>query len=172
MSRADEKRPVYREVQRFRQVWVWALVIPIAGLMWYSFAKQLLLHHPLRDNLISDIRLFLFWLAFGIGLPALFVFGRLITEVREDGIYIRFVPFHRRSRKIPFKDLKEYQVRTYRPILDYGGWGIRCGLKGKAYTVSGNRGVQLELTSGERLLVGSQRPEELWQAIRAQSDGR
>jgi len=105
-------------------------------------------------------------------LPALFVFGRLITEVREDGIYIRFVPFHRRSRKIPFKDLKEYQVRTYRPILDYGGWGIRCGLKGKAYTVSGNRGVQLELTSGERLLVGSQRPEELWQAIRAQSDGR
>ena len=81
-------------------------------------------------------------------------------------------PIHRCFRKIAFKELKGYKVRAYRPILEYGGWGIRFGLKGKAYNVSGNRGVQLELTNGKRLLIGSQRPEELWQAIQAESGGR
>jgi len=38
-------------------------------------------------------------------------------------------------------------------------------LKGKAYNVSGNRGVQLELLNGGRILIGSQKPEELVKAI-------
>jgi hypothetical protein len=37
-----------------------------------------------------------------------------------------------------------------------------------AYNVSGDRGVQIELLNGKRLLIGSQRAEELWQAIQAQ----
>jgi hypothetical protein len=56
-------------------------------------------------------------------------------------------------------------VQTYRPIRDYGGWGIRYGRGGKAYNVSGNRGVMLELSDGQKLLIGSQRPEELANAI-------
>jgi hypothetical protein len=35
--------------------------------------------------------------------------------------------------------------------------------------VSGNRGLQLELISGERLLIGSQRPEEFLRAIQVGS---
>gem|GEM_PF-6311508 len=27
--------PVFREVQRFRQIWIWVLVAVIAGTMWY-----------------------------------------------------------------------------------------------------------------------------------------
>ncbi len=160
-------RPVYREVQQFRQVWIWAIVIAIAGLVWYASARQILLHRPFGDRPMPDILLVIFWFIFGIGLPALFLFGKLVTEVRDDGIYIRYFPLHRCFRKIALKKLKGYEVRTYRPILEYGGWGIRFGLKGKAYNVSGNRGVQLELTNGKRLLIGSQRPEELWRAIQA-----
>jgi len=36
---------------------------------------------------------------------------------------------------------------------------------GKAYNVSGNRGVQLEFTDGKCLLIGSQKPEQLDSAI-------
>jgi hypothetical protein len=59
------------------------------------------------------------------------------------------------------------ETRTYRPILEYGGWGVRYSFvrKGWAYTVSGNRGVQLQLANGKRILVGSQRAEELARAI-------
>ena len=61
--------------------------------------------------------------------------------------------------------LKKYEVQTYRPIRDYGGWGIRYGRGGKAYNVSGNRGVMLELSDGQKLLIGSQKPDDLANAI-------
>jgi hypothetical protein len=156
---------LYREVQQFRQIWLWLVILAIAGLMWYALISQLILQYPLGNNPIPDGWLILFWLLFGIGLPCLFFFSKLITEVREDGLYLRFVPFHFSFHKIPFEQLKQYEARTYRPIWEYGGWGIRYGPKGRAYNVSGNRGVQLELAGGKRLLIGSQHPDELQQAI-------
>ena len=159
--------PIYREVQKFRQVWIWVIVFFLAGLGWYATVKQLLLHRPFGNRPIPDIPLVIFWFIFGIGLPALFFFSQLVTELRDDGIYIRFFPFHRTSHRIAFTEVKQFEVRTYRSFREYGGHGIRYGSQGKAYTVSGDRGVQIELLNGKRLLIGSQRAEELWRAIQA-----
>ena len=167
MNQGKGTSPIYREVQQFRQVWIWVIVSALSGLVWYAAVRQLLLHRPFGGIPMLIIPLVIFWFIFGIGLPALFFFGRLVTEVRDDGIYICFFPFHWTFRKIAFTEVKQYEVRTYRPIREYGGWGIRYGCKGKAYNVSGDRGVQIELLNGKRLLLGSQRPEELWRAIQA-----
>ena len=61
--------------------------------------------------------------------------------------------------------MSQYQTRQYKPIREYGGWGIRYGRGGKAYNVSGNKAVQLVLKNGKRLLIGSQRPDKLVEAI-------
>jgi len=108
----------------------------------------------------------------GIGVPiaimALFLLLKLETEVKPDGIYVRFFPFHIRFKRFGTEDLSEYYARRYKPIWEYGGWGIRYGLRnGKAYNVSGNRGVQLVFKSGKKLLIGSQKPEQLEAAIRS-----
>jgi hypothetical protein len=50
---------------------------------------------------------------------------------------------------------------TYRPFREYGGWGIRFGRQGIAYTVSGDRGVLVRLRNGRSFLLGSKRPESL-----------
>jgi hypothetical protein len=53
--------------------------------------------------------------------------------------------------------------------MDYGGWGIRYGLKGKAYSISGNRGVFFAFTEGKKvrkLMIGSQIPEKLAEAVK------
>lgn len=92
---------------------------------------------------------------------------RLETVVRRAGLYIRCTPFHRRWRQFAAQELSECYARTYRPILEYGGWGIRWGWKGRAYNVSGHEGVQLVLKNGKRLLVGSQRSHELETAVRS-----
>jgi len=63
--------------------------------------------------------------------------------------------------QVPLEKEAAIAVKTYSPILDYGRWGIRYGWRGKAYNVSGNRGVIFVLPGGETLLIGSQRPEEL-----------
>ena len=78
---------------------------------------------------------------------------------------LRFFPFHLSFHKIKLEDLVKYEVRTYNPIRDYGGWGIRWGSKGKAYNVSGNRGVYLEYSDGKKLLIGSQKPEKFAEAL-------
>jgi hypothetical protein len=101
----------------------------------------------------------------GIGLPILMYVINLTTEVRSDGFYVRFFPLHLSSIRITPQEIKGFEACTYSPLGDYGGWGIRFGRKGKAYNISGNRGVQLELTNGQRLLIGSQRPEELVQTL-------
>jgi hypothetical protein len=160
----------FREVQRFRQPWIWALILPTSLLLVllfsYGMVTQLFLGHPWGDKPMSDTMLAIFgsfMILLGLGLLYLFFYMELVTEVRNDGLYVRFFPFVRRT--IPFDSIRRCEARTYRPIREYGGWGIRYGGKGKAYNVSGNQGVQLELSDGEKLLIGSQRAEELARAI-------
>ena len=81
----------------------------------------------------------------------------------------RVHPFHFSFRSFPFETIQSYEVITYNPIRDYGGWGIRYGLKGTAYNVKGNRGVLLEFAEGskvKKLMIGSQVPERLFEAVR------
>jgi hypothetical protein len=89
----------------------------------------------------------------------------LVTEVRRDGLWLRYYPFHFSFKRIPLEDVVSVTPQAYHPILRYGGWGIRYTWKGRAYNVSGNRGVRLDYASGRHLLIGSRRPEELAQAI-------
>ncbi len=110
--------------------------------------------------------LFVIVVIFGFGFPVFFYLINLTTEVRADGLYYRFFPIHLSFRKIELRNLTTCEVRTYSALREYGGWGIRRGPKGKAYNVSGNRGVQLELSNGERILIGSRKPDELAGALK------
>lgn len=164
MRYGGESNALFREVQYFRQWWLWLIVLFIAGLSWHTAIEQLVFGIPSGNKPASDLEVLVIWIVFGILLPALFWFGRLITEVRRDGLYFCFFPFHLSFKKIPFTQIRKYEVRTYSPA-EYGGWGIRGWSDDMVYNVSGNRGVQLELVNGKRLLIGSQRPEELAEAI-------
>ena len=165
MANGSRSDILFREVQRFRQIWLWLLLLCVAGVSIYALVEQLVLGKPFGNNPASDTMLVVIVVIFGFGFPLFFYSMNLRTEVRGDGLYYRFFPFHCSIRRIPLDDLKTYQVRTYSAIREYGGWGIRHGLNGKAYNVRGNRGVQLELVNGEQVLIGSQRPDELSEAL-------
>jgi hypothetical protein len=155
----------YREVQHFRQPWVWLLIAGVFGVTVWSFVQQIVLRRPFGQNPASDTVVMIIALVFGIAFPVLFLVANLTVEVRSDGLYYRFFPFHWSFRRISAETLSKHEVHKYRPIRDYGGWGIRYGRGGKAYNVSGDRGVMLELSDGSRLLIGSQKPEDLANAI-------
>jgi len=155
----------YREVQRFRQFWLWLLIAGIFGVTVWGFVQQILLGRPFGQNPAPDTVMMIIALVFGVAFPVLFYVANLTTEVRNDGLFYRFFPFHLGFRRISPESLVGYEVRTYKPIRDYGGWGIRYGRGSKAYNVSGNRGVMLVLSDGQRLLIGSQKPDDLANAI-------
>jgi hypothetical protein len=156
---------IFTEVQRFRQWWVWILVLFVGGIAWYGFIQQIVLKRPFGNNPAPDPVMIMIWVIFGIFFPALFYSIKLVTEVRYDGLYVRFFPLQFHSHKISYEEIKRYEIRTYSAIKEYGGYGIRLGKQGKAYNVHGNRGVQFEFQDGKRLLIGSQRPEEFMQAL-------
>ena len=160
-----DAKVLYREVQHFRQNWLWILILGIAGLSLYSVVEQLILGRPFGTNPAPDIAVLVLAIVFGLGLPILLYKTNLTTEVRTNGLYFRFFPFHLSFQRIPLEELETYEMCSYRPIRDYGGWGIRYGAKGKAYNVSGNRGVQLKLSNGRRILIGSKNPEEFTRAL-------
>ncbi|GIV14867.1 MAG: hypothetical protein KatS3mg022_0302 [Armatimonadota bacterium] len=163
----DEQFALFHEEQRFTQWWFWLLILVCISPTWYIWWRYLLVRRTSGADVVADWVVWLVWLGVGVVLPVLFASMRLVTQVRHDGVYIRFVPFHWRWVRIPAEQIQEVRARTYNALLEYGGWGIRYGVQGKAYIVSGNRGVDLELANGRTLLIGSQRAEELEKAIQA-----
>ncbi len=154
----------FREEQRFRQPWLWLIVLGTAGTAWYGAAAQLL-GRPFGDRPAADGLLLAVWLAVGVGLPLFFRALRLVTVVDAGGVHFRFVPFHLAARVLPPGYVAGYAARRYKPLREYGGWGIRSGRGGDAYNVSGETGVQFVLAGGKKLLIGTQRPAEFVAAL-------
>jgi len=155
----------YREEQRLSQWWVRLLVLVIAGVGWWAFIVQIVMGEPWGTKPAPDWVVWLIFFLMGIGLPAFLLLAKLVVTVDEEVIRIRWIPFAWRTVRLA--DVESATARTYRPLREYGGWGVRWAPgRGMAWNASGNRGVQLELASGKRLLIGSRRAEELERAIR------
>jgi len=125
------------------------LVLSVAG-VWIQFGAAL----PVRID----------WaLLIPIAAAALTVAIELRVTVVPGAVRIRFFPLT--TRVIERSAIKDIEARTYRPIREYGGWGLRFGRRGRAYSISGNRGVELTLADGRRVMIGSQRADELAAAL-------
>jgi hypothetical protein len=162
---------MFKEEQRFRQWWIWAIVLVVAALGWWGFVQQIVLGEPFGNNPASDWAVWLLWVFVGLGLPALFAFIRLAIEVTADEVVIRYRPLLK--RRILLADIERVNARTYKAVREYGGWGIKgWSFKSVAYNISGDRGVQLTLRDGRRIMLGSRRPDELAQAIQTQRQAR
>jgi hypothetical protein len=170
-ARQPGARIYFTEKQRFTQPWIWALVGGIAALIWYGAFRQLVQGEAWGTNPAGDTALLLSWLLAGVGLPALFAFGHLRTEVRDDGIAVRFVPFHLRPRVWTWERIAGIQAREYSPLREFGGWGIRIGPSGWAYNVKGSQGIELTFRAGHRTLIGTQDPEGFMRAVAAARPG-
>ncbi|WP_149867304.1 hypothetical protein [Solirubrum puertoriconensis] len=96
-----------------------------------------------------------------LGLLACF---RLQVRLNTEGIRYRFFPLG--WRLIGWAEVQQAYVRKYSALREYGGWGIKgFSLNNYAYNVAGSYGLQLVLRSGTRILLGTQRPAELQQAL-------
>ena len=155
---------VFKEEQRFRQVWLmvllgFSLIVPIA----------LITDAYLKDNTNMTTNEFLGTL---IGIIAsvllIFVF-KLSTKMDEKGIHYQFFPFHFSMKTLLWSEITCAEIRTYDPIGEYGGWGLRYSFnkkRGNAINVSGDIGIQLTLTNGKKLLIGTQKKEAVSRVLK------
>lgn len=152
---------VFREIQRTPERWrrlgVASGLLGAAGVLWAIVADRgccrTVSHVSLPVALV--VVLGVAWLA---------AFARLEVAVTTTSVEVRWVPFARRS--IAFERILRAEAVTYRPVRQFGGWGIRIGAKGaRAYSMSGDRAVALTLDDGTQIYLGSLEPEVLAAAI-------
>ena len=146
----------FSEKQRFKQWWLWLLIIVINAVAIWKAVRSFHENDAAAGNTGVIVSIVVSLL-----LLALFLLFRLDTQIRHSGIYVRFFPLHAKYKFYSWSTISRLYVRKYAPLKEFGGWGVRYGSNGKAYNISGNDGLQIELANGKQLLIGTGKPEEL-----------
>jgi hypothetical protein len=153
---------LFEEKQQFRQWWLWLIMLLIVGDAIWQFIQ--VIENPAHAT-FSEVA------APGIiaALPLIIVFFikslTLHTMITNEGVYVRFGPIQKKFRFYPWEDIATLHIRKYAPISEYGGWGIRGWGSNKAYNTSGDTGLQLKFKNGNKLLIGTQQPSVLREAL-------
>jgi len=105
------------------------------------------------------------------------LFGRMVIDIDTQNIIIRFGYLRWMEKRIPLSDIVQVETVTYRPLRQFGGWGIRSGrFRGErtiCYSMRGAKGILVVLSDytkvwfmkTKRVIIGSQMPEKLEEAI-------
>ena len=153
----------YRE-QMWAPLWVMAIIWLACGAAIFGTVQAL------RDTSLSAADA---WpvLAAAAGASVLLLtalnlfFIRLDVEVRSDHVLVAFGPVNLVRKRIWFTEIEEVRGLTYRPLMEFGGWGIRFRPGRTAWTIRGNQAAAVKLKSGRRIYVGSEHPQRLAGAI-------
>ena len=156
----------YYEVQKFNRI-MNALIIGILLIIsWYAFYVQIIAGIPFGNNPAPDFVVVLIAAVFGILFPLFFAALRLEISIDDKSLRFRFYPVHIKWKEIEFRDISAAEEVKFRPVMEYGGWGIRFRRNIRAYIMRGNEGVMLTLADGRQVLLGSQKAGMLLNAIK------
>mgnify|MGYP007124902451 FL=1 len=138
------QEPLFRETQRMRQPWIWALLaLTSVPVLVFSSVVGLIL--------ILTVAAFIYSI-------------QLNTEVRMDGIYLRFAPIHRSFRRLSFDQIEQVE-RTEFGLLTYGGIGIRWIPGTVAYMTTLGSGIKIDRENAKSVVIGSQQTSALLETI-------
>ncbi|MEI9918355.1 MAG: hypothetical protein WDO14_06070 [Bacteroidota bacterium] len=168
-------KPLFEEKQRYSQWWLWAIIgssaLLVMGIFLHALYVQLILGTQWGETPMSNEALIAFSL-FNISAMVLMlvVFFNAVLEITVDrgGISYKYFPIIRTPRRIEREHIQAYEVKKY--FLK--GYGIRRDFRGnRTINVKGHMGVEITTHDGKRLLLGTQKPEEFFQALHAMKKG-
>lgn len=161
----DDGRCMSRE-RTWAPAWVWVVMAGVCawgvGASVYAACQQPAPGEIVGGDSLSQLASVLVGggvLLFFVAMTSIFM--RLDVEVRSDHIFISFGPVHLVRRRIRYADIESVCAVTYRPMREFGGWGIRWRGRKTAWTIRGNQAVAITLRSGKKVYVGSRFPQRL-----------
>jgi hypothetical protein len=149
--------PIFYETQRFRQVWIWAILLGVTGIAVGTMSYQLL-NNPKTNiaELIIPVGILVF-------VNGIFFSMRLTTRLNASSLTFTYFPFLRK-KVYPFSELVSMELIAYNGLLEYGGWGIKWNGDCWSYTTGGTHGILVK-TKDKKFLLGTQNPEQASEAI-------
>ncbi|MCB1142017.1 MAG: hypothetical protein H7A24_09595 [Leptospiraceae bacterium] len=166
MSELNKKK--YYESQKFNYTWAWLILLVTslltAGGIGFGMNKKILQGEEYGTIPLGDIALILLFsglIVFHLAFLVFLIFSRLTFTIDAIGIEFRFFPFQQTYQKLTWDMIYQYNLREYSAESEYGGYGVRYGRKGYAYTVKGKFGLQIVLKNGKEILLGTQQAAKL-----------
>jgi hypothetical protein len=149
--------PIFNETQRFRQVWIWAILLCITAIAVGTMIYQLL-NDPETNlgELIIPVGILVF-------VNGLFFSMRLTTRMDASSLTFSYSPFLI-QRKYDWVKIESMDLIAYNGLLEYGGWGIKWNGDCWSYTTGGTHGILVK-TKDKKFLLGTQNPEKAREAI-------
>jgi hypothetical protein len=97
-----------------------------------------------------------FGLSLLLSIIVLIYIWRLDTRIDATGIHYRVFPI------LPWRTISWFSVKSATLTrYSFVGYGIRIGWEGWVYNIAGNRGVRIERTNKDVIIIGTQQPDEL-----------
>ena len=156
----NEEVVVFREVQKTAPLPKGVVAFAMA-----SIVPLLLWNHASPTDFVFSVAmetLFSFALICGL-------LGRITTTVRGGEVEIRSTPFGRRQR-IDIREVRDCRAVDYSPVAQLLGIGSRR-VRGRitSYLTRSSQAVVVESSTGDRVLIGSERASELVRVIETAS---
>lgn len=155
------EKVLFKETQKY-------IVLMVAAILSTIFfgvfcVVQIGLGKPIGNHPAPDALLIVF---FAISIATIFLawYQKLVFIIVEDKIRISF-GILTSSRVIKMSDVKSISTRKYNAMKEFWGWGVRFRNNITCFTVSGSDAIEIELKSGEKLLVGTQKMAEAEVAV-------
>ena len=148
---------VFTETQSFRKSWRFYLLGAAVFMVILFMFKTL---PQIKTNNINYFRQIITPL-FGLLAIAVTYSLTFTIVIDEEGIKYKWAPFMFSYTVLPWKAIESVNVRSYRPLAEFGGWGFKFNFKETAYTVSGDQGIEIKKHGKKRLLLlGTAKSEE------------
>jgi hypothetical protein len=157
----------FEEKQAFRQktmYLVFALLLLLTGVLIYGDIQQLILgkafgSKPAANYVLVITTLFLLIM---LVLSYMAIIAELQTVITDKGVCFRLTPFRKAFRQLDWSNIDAIEIINY----GFAGLGLRLTPYGKVYNAGGNSGLKLVLKSGKKVILGTQKPEELSNFLR------
>ena len=162
---SSEEEILFYEKQKFNP-WIRVIIfISTCGIFVSGLFVQLVLQQPFGSKPLSNGGHVL-GLLFALLFSGFFESMKLETVITRQSVSVRFFPFIIKWRVFRWDQMQQVSVRTYEPLFEYGGWGVKGFGDNLALNVAGNEGLQLVYENGKRLLIGTQKRSELEEVLR------
>ncbi|NOY38544.1 MAG: hypothetical protein GXO83_13340 [Chlorobi bacterium] len=154
---------LFHEKQYFRQPAIWLLVALTDLFVLYSLIYIVWID-PGKEDLPA------LWAIAGslllcVVMTVMFMKTALETTVTTDEISYRFTWFQRKTRVLTPAEVSRWEIREISPAREFGGYGVKKSRKDTSFLVSGKKAVIFTLTDGEKVIIGTQKPQMLQMAL-------
>jgi hypothetical protein len=101
---------------------------------------------------------------FGLVIPAivgLFIFAiKLHVTINTEGITYKYPPFHIKPKQMSWSNIESAELMKINPLKEFGGWGLRYGKLGAAYTTRGRYILHIVQKTGKPINLTIAQPEK------------